>query len=84
MARGTHASGNKLDDIYVKWLLPYDTLSRNVLFFNIFSAKHKSVPGLGLGLKLISDLRFKEGTTSNMFSFSSSLMIWSFFEPLSL
>lgn len=27
MARGTHASGNKLDDIYVKWLLPYDTLS---------------------------------------------------------
>ena len=27
VARGTHASGNKLDDIYVKWLLPYDTLS---------------------------------------------------------
>jgi protein Jumonji len=27
IARGTHASGNKLDDIYVKWLLPYDTLS---------------------------------------------------------
>ena len=27
VARGTHASGNKLDDVYVKWLLPYDTLS---------------------------------------------------------
>ena len=27
VARGTHATGNKLDDIYVKWLLPYDTLS---------------------------------------------------------
>merc|ERR1719203_284978 len=27
VSRGTHASGNKLDDIYVKWLLPYDTLS---------------------------------------------------------
>eukprot|EP00092_Neocalanus_flemingeri_P014188 GFUD01015307.1.p1 GENE.GFUD01015307.1~~GFUD01015307.1.p1 ORF type:complete len:2572 (+),score=650.46 GFUD01015307.1:122-7837(+) len=29
VARGTNitAAGNKLDDIYVKWLLPYDTLS---------------------------------------------------------
>ena len=27
VARGTHASGSKLDDMYVKWLLPYDTLS---------------------------------------------------------